>query len=142
MFLAAKYEEIYPFKMRHVYEKIGHKKLSKKSVRDQEAKICNILQFNLSAVTAFDFTMNALTLIQAEKLFSKSDMKQLLKICVYISKMCLYDYDMVKSTSNLLQGLGVLYVALKIMELNYKSFPIRKYVIDSTLFNFSPIFLD
>jgi len=30
MFLAAKYEEIYPFKMRHVYEKIGHRKLSKK----------------------------------------------------------------------------------------------------------------
>ena len=39
MFLAAKYEEIYPFKMRHVYDKIGHKKLSKKSVKDQEAEI-------------------------------------------------------------------------------------------------------
>ena len=37
MFLAAKYEEIYPFKMRHVYEKIGHRKLSKQKVKDQEA---------------------------------------------------------------------------------------------------------
>jgi hypothetical protein len=34
MFLAAKYEEIYPFKMRHVYEKIGHRKLSKKEVKN------------------------------------------------------------------------------------------------------------
>ena len=33
MFLAAKYEEIYPFKMRHVYEKIGHRKLSKKRIK-------------------------------------------------------------------------------------------------------------
>jgi hypothetical protein len=33
MFLAAKYEEIYPFKMRHVYQKIGHKKLSKKNIK-------------------------------------------------------------------------------------------------------------
>ena len=33
MFLAAKYEEIYPFKMRHVYEKIGHRKLSKSSIK-------------------------------------------------------------------------------------------------------------
>ena len=75
MFLAAKYEEIYPFKMRHVYEKIGHKKLSKKSVRDQEAKLCNLLNFNLSSVTSYDFTMNALAMIKAEKLFSKPDMK-------------------------------------------------------------------
>ena len=75
------------------------------------------------------FTHNALTLIKAEKLFSKADMKQLMKICVYISKMCLYDYDMVKQTSNMMQGLGVLFVALKLMEVNYKSFPIRKYVI-------------
>lgn len=28
MFLASKYEDIYPLKMRDVYEKIGHKRLS------------------------------------------------------------------------------------------------------------------
>jgi hypothetical protein len=63
MFLAAKYEEIYPFKMRHVYEKIGHKKLSKKNIKNKEANIINALGFNLSAVTSYDFIMNAVSLI-------------------------------------------------------------------------------
>jgi hypothetical protein len=92
MFLAAKYEEIYPFKMRHVYEKIGHRKLSKKKVKDQEAEICYTLDFNLSAVTSFDFAMNALAKINVEKSLQKKDMKYLIKLVIYLSKMNIYDY--------------------------------------------------
>jgi len=66
MFLAAKYEEIYPFKMRHVYEKIGHKKLSKSSIKRQEADIIKTLDYNLSSATGYDFTMNALTLLNVD----------------------------------------------------------------------------
>ena len=128
MFLAAKYEEIYPFKMRHVYEKIGHRKLSKKEVKNQEAKICNTLDFNLSAVTAFDFTMNALSLLKVEEILSKKDMKQLIKICVYLSKMTMYDYETIKETSCLYLGAAVLQLALKIMQKTYLKLPVLKLV--------------
>ena len=116
MFLAAKYEEIYPFKMRHVYEKIGHRKLSKKKVKDQEAEICNQLDFNLSAVTSFDFAMNALAVINVEDKLSKKDMKYLIKVIIYLSKMNLYDYNMVKNSLKVYLGGATLYVALKILE--------------------------
>ncbi len=128
MFLAAKYEEIYPFKMRHVYEKIGHRKLSKKEVKNQEAKICNTLDFNLSAVTAFDFTMNALSLLKVEEILSKKDMKQLIKICVYLSKMTMYDYETIKETSCLYLGAAVLQLALKIMQKTYLKLSVLKLV--------------
>ena len=128
MFLAAKYEEIYPFKMRHVYEKIGHRKLSKKEVKNQEALICNTLDFNLSAVTAFDFTMNALSLLKIEELLSKKDMKKLIKISIYLSKMAMYDYETIRETSRLYLGAAILYVALKIMQKTYLQFPVLKLV--------------
>ena len=116
MFLAAKYEEIYPFKMRHVYEKIGHRKLSKSSIKEQEADICKTLAFNLSAVTSFDFTMNALPLIDVEDHLSRQEMKHFIKICIYLSKMNMMHYDIVRSTSKLTQGTATLYVAIKVME--------------------------
>ena len=123
MFLAAKYEEIYPFKMRHVYEKIGHKKLPKSEVKKQEADICNVLGFNLSAVTAFDFTMNALSLLKVEKSLSKKDMKYLIKVCVYLSKMVSYDYSLIKETSRCELGAATLYTAFKVMDQLYKRIP-------------------
>ena len=116
MFLAAKYEEIYPFKMRHVYDKIGHRKLSKKSVKDQEAEIINTLNFNLSAVTGFDFAMNGISVLKVEDLLDKCDMKYLLKICVYLSKMNMFDYEIIKDTSKVVLGAATLCVAFKMIE--------------------------
>ena len=34
MWMACKYEEIYPFKLSLVYEKIAHKKISKEAIRE------------------------------------------------------------------------------------------------------------
>jgi len=39
MFIACKYEEIYPVKLQIVHEKIAHKKLSKEEIRAKEAEI-------------------------------------------------------------------------------------------------------
>lgn len=39
MFIASKYEEIYPIKLSVVYEKIGHRKLSKDEIKAKEADI-------------------------------------------------------------------------------------------------------
>jgi hypothetical protein len=128
MFLAAKYEEIYPFKMRHVYEKIGHRKLSKKKVKDQEAEICHQLDFNLSAVTSYDFAMNALSVINVEKTLSRKDMKYLIKCIIYLSKMNIYDYGLCKDTLKVYLGSATFWVALKIMEQSYPRLLTSKYI--------------
>lgn len=39
MFMASKYEEIYPIKLQVVYEKIAHKKLTKDEIKAKEAEI-------------------------------------------------------------------------------------------------------
>lgn len=37
MFIACKFEEIYPVKLQVVHEKIAHKKLSKDDIREKES---------------------------------------------------------------------------------------------------------
>ena len=39
MFLASKYEDIYPLKMKTVFEKIGHKRIQVEDIKKQELKI-------------------------------------------------------------------------------------------------------
>jgi len=36
MFIGTKYEEIWPFRLKTVYEKIGHKKFSEFSIKELE----------------------------------------------------------------------------------------------------------
>jgi len=60
--------------------------------------------------------MNGLSLIKVEEMLSKKDMKYLIKVCIYLSKMNLYDYSLVKDSLKVYLGAATLYVALKIME--------------------------
>ena len=52
MFMACKYEEIYPFKLKLVHEKIAHEKISKEKIRSQERDIMRTLNHDIS--NAFD----------------------------------------------------------------------------------------
>jgi len=45
LFIACKYEEIYPMKLKVVYEKIAHKKISIESIKNKEADILSVLNF-------------------------------------------------------------------------------------------------
>ena len=55
MFLASKFEEIYPLRMRVVYEKIAHKKFTREEIREKETDMINKLNFNLNPVTLINF---------------------------------------------------------------------------------------
>ena len=39
LFIASKYEEVYPLRMESVYDKIGHKKLSREAIKQTEMEI-------------------------------------------------------------------------------------------------------
>ena len=55
MFIASKYEDIYPLKMKMVYEKIAHKKLSIERIKGLEMDILRVIKYKIPAPTSLDF---------------------------------------------------------------------------------------
>ena len=55
MFIATKYEEIYPIRLSTLYERIAHKKLSMEDIKAKEIEILEALEFNVTTFTSLDF---------------------------------------------------------------------------------------
>jgi len=55
MFVASKYEDIYPLKMKMVYEKIAHKKLPIEKIKALEMDILKTINYKIPAPTSLDF---------------------------------------------------------------------------------------
>lgn len=55
MFIASKYEDIYPLKMKMVHEKIAHKKLPIEKIKLLEMDILKAINYKIPAPTALDF---------------------------------------------------------------------------------------
>jgi len=96
MFMACKYEEIYPFKLRIVYEKIAHKKISKEKIRATERDVMMTLNHDLSTTTSYELMMNSLYLLNLGELLSEKYFKYLVKVCIYLAKMNMYDYKLLQ----------------------------------------------
>jgi cyclin B len=94
MFMACKYEEIYPFKLKLVIKKIAHNKLTKDQIRNAEKDIFKALDFDISAVTSYDIIMSTLYLLKINEIMSEKYFKYLVKVCLYLAKMNMYDYDL------------------------------------------------
>lgn len=55
MFIASKYEDIYPLKMKTVFEKIAHKKISIAEIKQMELEIMRVIRYKIHAPTVLDF---------------------------------------------------------------------------------------
>ena len=55
MFVASKFEDIYPLKMKTVHEKIAHKAISAKEILAKESEFLRLFNFQIDFVTHFDF---------------------------------------------------------------------------------------
>jgi pentose-5-phosphate-3-epimerase len=55
MFIASKYEDIYPLKMKMVYEKIAHKKLTIDKIKSLEMDVLRVINYKIPAPTPLDF---------------------------------------------------------------------------------------
>ena len=55
MFIASKYEDIYPLKMKMVFEKIAHRKLSIEDIKTLELDILKSINYKIPAPTVLDF---------------------------------------------------------------------------------------
>ena len=57
MLIATKMDEVYPLKIKTVYDKIVHKKIDKKEIVDMEARIANKLNFVLNVWSFYDLAL-------------------------------------------------------------------------------------
>lgn len=55
MFVASKFEDIYPLKMKTVYEKIAHQKIEMQTIKTLELDIMKVIQYKIHAPTVLDF---------------------------------------------------------------------------------------
>lgn len=55
MFIASKYEDIIPLKMKVIYEKIAHKKLPQEKIKALEMEILKTIKYRIPAPTSIDF---------------------------------------------------------------------------------------
>jgi glycine cleavage system protein P-like pyridoxal-binding family len=55
MFIASKFEDIYPLKMKTVHEKIAHSKLEIQQIKSLELDIMKTINYKIHAPTVLDF---------------------------------------------------------------------------------------
>lgn len=55
MFTASKFEDVYPLKMKMVFEKIAHKKLPIDKIKSLELEILKVIRYKIAAPTVLDF---------------------------------------------------------------------------------------
>jgi cyclin-A len=134
MFIASKYEDIQPLKMKMVYEKIAHKKLSIERIKQMELDIVKNIHYKIPAPTIFDFLKIQLKEVlgighvgntslkkeEKEHQPTNSDCEEGQKLLVYkmglyLAKMSTHDYELSGRLPSLI-AVGALYVALKIIE--------------------------
>lgn len=67
MFIASKMEEVYPLKIKTIYDKIAHKKIPVADLVNMEKNIISALDFKLVSSTAFDLAVTRLSRLICRK---------------------------------------------------------------------------
>ena len=129
MFMAAKFEEIYPMRLAVVHEKIAHKKLSVEEIMQKEGEILQALNFNLVSATIHDFVTNVLFQLNLKEQLGADLYEYLEKVCVYLEKTVVHDYDLTTQYTYAELAASVLFVAFKVIEQLNTNFNLPKTVI-------------
>lgn len=79
MFVASKFEDIFPIKMRTVYEKIAHKKISVEAIKKIELDLMLAIEYRVHAPTPLDFLKQYLLDILGIRVASKTETKDKLE---------------------------------------------------------------
>ena len=112
MFMASKYEDVYPLLMKTVFNKIGHQKISIESIRNKELQILRAIGFQLGGLpTPLEFLTS-----YVEKILKDHEDKEFIQLMsIYLAKMALHHENFCTKKSSLI-GASSIYVALKICE--------------------------
>lgn len=87
MFMASKYEDVYPLLMKTVFNKIGHKKIAVDSIRAKELEILRAIGFMVGAAPS---PMEFLEKYIEEVLNKNVDKEFIHMMAIYLAKMSVH----------------------------------------------------
>lgn len=116
-------------KLQIVHERIAHRKLSCEEIKSKEMEILDDLDFEMMGPTFYDFVILLLHLIDVQSQVNEQKYDLFVSIVSYVSKLVVFDYDIISNKKISLIAAGVLYVSFKIMEQLDKSFNLVANVI-------------
>ena len=131
MFMASKYEEIYPLRLSVVHEKIAHKKIHPDQIKKKEMEIFMTLDYKMTNSTPYEFIMNTLYQLNLKEIMAPRLYNYLKKVCVYLAKANMHDYELLSQQDYSELAASTLFVAFKIIEQLDKSFPLFEMVLKS-----------
>lgn len=115
IFIACKYEEIYPLKVKLIHEKIAHRKLSREEIIRKESEIMAVLEFDLVGVNNYELLQHALYSNSIKELLEPRHFAYFEKIVLYFSKMVMFDVELLGTYSYSTLAAACIYVAFKII---------------------------
>lgn len=126
MLISSKMEEIVPFKVHTVVEKMTHGKLKPKEIVECELDILRAVDFNLFTVPSLFIVVEMLVVkLNLHLIDFKND---LFKVITYISKMLMHDYGMLVKFPISYLAASCIYICFKIIEQVNKDFKTKVYV--------------
>lgn len=129
MFIASKYEEIYPIKLDLLCEKAAFGKFTKLDIRDKEVEILDSVDFDVMGPNIFSFVQIISSKIEIKEQLIGHKLSIFYDLTAYLSKMVLYEYSIIKNEKKSLLSAAVCLVAFKLFEQIERNFNISANVI-------------
>ena len=101
MFIASKFEDVHPLKMKMVYEKIAHKKLPIDQIKSLELDFLKVIHYKIAAPTILDFlrvylrsvfNIEHVNLDERKSACELGQNNLIYKMAIYLAKMAAHDY--------------------------------------------------
>lgn len=112
MFMASKYEDLFPLLMKTVIKKIGHDKITDEQVRQRELYIFKALEFKIGGLPS---TLEFLTSFIHRVLKDHPENNFITMMSIYLAKMSIHHETLCIKTPSMIAASSI-YVALKICE--------------------------
>eukprot|EP00357_Protocruzia_adherens_P022382 CAMPEP_0114978740 /NCGR_PEP_ID=MMETSP0216-20121206/3979_1 /TAXON_ID=223996 /ORGANISM="Protocruzia adherens, Strain Boccale" /LENGTH=378 /DNA_ID=CAMNT_0002339979 /DNA_START=883 /DNA_END=2019 /DNA_ORIENTATION=+ len=118
MFIASKYEDYYPLKMSIIFEKIGHRKLSRDAIRNMEREVLQTLDYNICCPTVLErMEKLCMDFMGSQDRWAQERVKNL---CIFLAKAAKHDYESNCFRASTL-GTAVVFLAFKMFENAFKA---------------------
>lgn len=125
MFIANKYEEIYPLKLKTIYEKIAHKKLAIDQIKNKELEILEAVKYDLNMATPLEFMTLALNSLGLKEIVNARTFEYLEKVSLYLLKMMAHENTLLAKQNYHELAAATIFVAFKIIEQLDPDFPVE-----------------
>lgn len=137
MFIASKYEDVYPIKLNSLWEKAVYDKLSKEQIKDKEFEVLETLNFDALGPNLFTFTQIMINKLDLKNQIEPEKMAIMNDLLCYMNKMASYEYTIIKNSKASLISAATFLVSFKLFEQIGRNFSISSNVIKYLLHPYS-----